>query len=306
VRHLRMLGLCLVAVLAVAVAAAGTASAATPEWGQCYEKTGGKYADSNCQTKAAKGAGKYEWRKATQITKKKFSGGSESTSRPLLVSAVEECVRTRGKTDPGCEGEEVKEGIHTEIECESETNTGEISGKDEVKNVDARFFGCKLIGTAPCSNTATSGEINVNVLKGKLGYINKNATPKEVGVLLEPATKKGLFAQFECGNLVEVLVGAAPGTTDETGHYATKGGGDGIISSITPVNTMTSDFTQVFTSEHLVDENIPSKFEGSGPLKVLEDEVYSISEPEYASDWSAAAEILTNVNSGEEPAEIKA
>ena len=74
-RHVRMLGLCLVAVFAVAAIAASSASA-LPEWGQCEAKAGGKYSDRNCQTKAKKGKGEYEWRKATEVGKseKQFRG----------------------------------------------------------------------------------------------------------------------------------------------------------------------------------------------------------------------------------------
>jgi hypothetical protein len=59
-RHVRMLGLCLVAVFAMAAVA--TTSASALEWGQCYHfgPIGGKYTDSNCTKKAKKNtAGEY-------------------------------------------------------------------------------------------------------------------------------------------------------------------------------------------------------------------------------------------------------
>lgn len=296
-----MVGLCLVAVLAVAVVAASSASAKGPEWGQCFAKEGGKYADSGCQTKAKKGTGTFEWRKATQITHRKFSGGSEPSSKPLLTSFIEFCKRGDQNINPFCEGKEEVQETEVQIECESETNSGEISGKNGIANVVAKFHGCALFGSAPCENTGTEGEVVVNVLKGTLGYINKSG--KEVGVLLEPAAKKGLFAQFSCAGTLTTEVGSAPGTTNEKGYYATKGGGNGIISTITPVNTMASAFTQNFSE--VGDENVPSKFEGK-PMKVLESLTYNNGEPEFRSAWSRAAEVLTNINTGEEEAEIKA
>ncbi len=52
-----MLGLCLVAVLAVGAYAVSSASA-LPEWGKCEAKVGGNYKDSNCTEKAKpKGSG---------------------------------------------------------------------------------------------------------------------------------------------------------------------------------------------------------------------------------------------------------
>jgi hypothetical protein len=309
-RHVRMLGLCLAAMFAVAAVTATAASASSPEWGQCYAKAGGKYADSNCQTKAKKGTGAYEWRKDAEVAHKGFSGGSVETSHPLLTTFVEFCRRGNQYINPSCEppGEEGTEAEAT-VECASETNVGEVTGKDEIKNVIAHFRGCKLFGDDPCTNTPNEEEIVTNTLKGKLGYLNKNATPREVGVLLEPLAKNGQFAQFSCevGRL-QISVGTAPGTKDEKGYYSVKGGGDGIISTITPINTMTSDLTQVFTAgtgEEGGAENIPNKLEG-GKLKTLESITTNVNEPEYRSSWSRASETLTNVNVGAEEAEIKA
>jgi hypothetical protein len=64
-----MLGLCLVAVFALgAVLAAGSASAAEPEWGRCVTAKGGHYANNSCtkeapiNKKTGKFTGKYEWK----------------------------------------------------------------------------------------------------------------------------------------------------------------------------------------------------------------------------------------------------
>ncbi len=304
-RHVRMLGLCLVAVFAIAAVAATAASAASPEWGQCYAKSGGKYANSNCTVKAKKGAGEYEWRKGTEVEHKKFTGAS---GEGVLHAKFEACVR--GNENPSCTKEEIEKEesliLEVSVACESQSNIGETSGKNEVKNVVVTFVGCKALGVAPCSNTPNEGEIKVNLLKGKLGYINK--ANKEVGLDLTPAKKKGDFAEFTCslgGTLLTTTVGVAPNTTHEKAEYAPKGGGDGIISPITPIDEMTPSFTQTYT-ENGEDENVPSKFEGSAPLQVLEGFIYNAKEPEYRTAWSKAGEALTNVSSPEEPGEIKA
>ena len=64
-RHVRMLGLCLVAVFAVAAVAATSASA-LPEWGSAKQRAGGKYSDSNCTKKAKPGTGTFELKKRSR------------------------------------------------------------------------------------------------------------------------------------------------------------------------------------------------------------------------------------------------
>ncbi len=307
-RHVRMLGLCLIAVFAVVAVAATAASAATPEWGKCEAKAGGKYADSNCQTKAKKGTGAYEWIKGATRKNVKFSGNNVGTGG-VLYSKLYECEGEFGFARvprAKCEekGGTLVSAGHVAIECESEHNTGETVGKDSVGNVSVKFLGCKLFGSLPCSNGPTEGEIQVNALKGGLGYINK--AEKKVGVLLEPTKKGGEFAKFDCGNLLEVVVGV--GNSKEGAWYTPEshGGYDGIISPISPVNTMTSHYEQVYTVASAESpENIPSNFEGKH-RELLETYDYTPENPENSTMWQQAGEEITNVNTPEEEGEIKA
>jgi hypothetical protein len=310
-RHLRMVGLCLVAVFAIAAVAATSASA-LPEWGQCYAKEGtGKYL-KNCVTKATTKtlpAAKYEWRKGTEVAKKHFEGGNVG-SGGVLAGEYIGCATEAGDVYRGpetaCESKggvkNVLLGKPISVECESEHNAGEAAGAKEVKNVSVVFRGCKALGSIPCSNTPNVGEIQVNPLKGALGYINKSK--KEVGVLLEPFVKHGEFAKFNCGGSIATVVGV--GNEKEGAAYSPEktGGYDGIISPITPVNTMTSAFTQTYTMNAKF-ENIPSKFEGKH-IELLESYLFNPEKPEYTSMWSKAGETITNVNTPEEEVEIKA
>ncbi len=173
-------------------------------------------------------------------------------------------------------------------------------------------------GAIPCASEGKAeGEIVTNPLKGELGYINKAG--KQVGVLLEPAKTRGTFAQFECpGFSILTVVGVGskkegaeftssgcfgvpcPGATPEEEKH---GGYDGIISPITPVNEMTSKYTQVYTEESEYPfRNLPSKFERKH-TDVLEDYIEVEGD---SSSWSSAGEVITNVNTSEEPSEIKA
>jgi hypothetical protein len=346
VRHVRMLGLCLVATLALGAYAVSSASAL--EWGKCeLAGPGHNYTGPNCtksEKAKPKGTGEYEYRKASEVAEKRvaegksanvpFSGGTVGSGGVLSTGGLicEEETEGGGHVNAGkqritrqkCaeEGDEMvyfeEEGII--VECEAETNTGEAEGKNKVANVHVVFTGCKLFGSSPCNSAgAEEGEVVVNPLKGKLGWLNK--ATKEVGVVLEPAAKHAAFASFVCagfaytsvgvGNkkegafyLSSGCIGACPGATPEEEKH---GGYDQIISPITPVNTMTNEFTQVYkvNAEH---QNEPRSLEGKH-VSQLEDWLvlqFEGGEPFGGSAWSPAGEELTNVNTPEEEGEIKA
>jgi hypothetical protein len=318
-----MLAACLIAAFAIGAVVASGASA-LPEWGKCEAKAGGKYSDSSCQTKAKKGTGTYEYLKATQVKSKRisegksgnvpFSGSSEG-SGGVLTTNLRGCETESGQliqtTRAKCAEEggtefEVEEPI--KIECEGETNSGEAESKNRVTNIQVTFTGCALGAFLPCqSEGAAEGEVKTKTLKGFLGYISK--TEKEVGLVLEPASKHGAFAEFECGGVNETVVGVGD---KKTGTYwedkpgvEKHGGYDQVISPITPVNTMTSTFTQVFSvSSEPPFNNIPHALQGKH-ISALEDWQEAVIE-EARTQWESAGEEITNVNTPEEEGMIKA
>lgn len=313
-----MVGLCLVAVFALAAVTAASASAVTPEWGKCEAQVGGKYTDGNCQTKAkGKGAGSFEWHKGATLPNIPFTGESVGNGGVLTQQNIycgsESGVITGTPKHPlsrsacAAKGGEFHEAGTIEIECAKENSSGEASGKSNVLNVHVTFKGCLLFGNSPCKSAgAAEGEVKTNALKGKLGIINK--ATKEVGVLLEPATKHGPFANFSCGGgEVPVVVGVGNKKDGAWWLPENKGGNDQIISPITPVNQMTSKFTQVYTTvPGEVKENIPNKFEGKARSGLESyDEFYIGETLEGMTPWSAAGEEVTNVNTPEKPGEIK-
>jgi hypothetical protein len=337
VRHVRMLGLCLVAALALGAYAVSSASAL--EWGKCvFVGPGGNYNEnpenpgtSNC-TKAEKakpkGNGEYEWRKASEVAAEKeaekkwpgvrFTGAS--TTPGVLGTLLRQCSIVGRKTRQQCaeEGGTVTAGAEPlYVECTSETNKGETSGKNQIANIFVKFNGCLAFGKIACQNTVTSGEILVNALKGKLGYITKS--PLNVGVMLEPEHHHGEFAKFTCGPGVGQVVGV--GNKKEGTEYTSSGcsgtcegatpeeekhgGYDEILSPITPVNQMTTEFEQVFKVNEETFENEPRSFEGKH-ISLLEDYTYNATKPNISSMWSPAGETITNVNKNELAGEIKA
>jgi hypothetical protein len=315
-RYVRMPGLCLLAVFAVAAVASASASAKTPEWGKCTKVTAGsgKYGNAGCTEKA--GSKEYEWQKQSsnvKFTSKNAAEGEGGVlagfSRGCENEAYEHFEATR-LTRAACTA---KGGHFNEVEvppgeCREETATGEQTGKSKLADVHVTFTGCLVAGEIPCNSPgAAAEEIQTSELKGELGYINKTTTPVQVGVLLEPAKKHGAFIEWECPNLgLDVVVGA--GNNKEGAYYEPEktGGYDGIISSITPVNTMTQTFDQVYAINPETRANEPSNFEGEH-IELLEDYFYF---PYYTEgrtqSWSRFGEEVTNVNTTTQASEIKA
>ena len=200
-----------------------------------------------------------------------------------------------------------------------------------MKNVHVVFNGCKALGALPAESEGSLGtpqhqeylesggggnvganqeRITVNVLKGRLGYVNKSATPEpEVGLLLEPETIRGPFTRFLIGTVnLETEVGVGNATEGAFYKPEATGGSDGIISPMTPVNTMTHKFKQIYklsTEPGHEFENLPSHFEG-GQFEGLEDVAKFPFEPSQGTAWSGAGEEITNENTVEGEAEIKA
>jgi hypothetical protein len=341
VRHVRMLAACLIAAFAVAVVAASSALAG-PQWAKCEKVgSGGKYSDANCSVKAAKSAGAYELLKASQVGEKRVKEGKSKNipfsghnvgSGGVLSTGLRICEEEPGPgslfykrvTRQTCEeagGEVVageEEGVI--IECTSENNTGETAGSTGVQSVHVTFKGCALFGASPCTGPGLEeGEIKVNELKGKLGYLNKSK--KEVGLVLEPTKKKASFASFVCGGLLRTTVGE--GNNKEGAEYTDTGcsgvckgtlpteekhgGWDQIISPITPINTSTTEFTQVYKVNAKF-ENEPRRLEGKH-ISLLENWIVNLNLAKESRDgtmWQPAGEEITNVNTSEEEGMIKA
>lgn len=306
-KHLKLMGLCLVAIIVIAAAAATSAFAKEPEWGQCYKKAGGKYSDGNCATKSK---GEYEWRKGTEVEAKKITvAGGALAVRQVLHSCYkgEEEKRT---------GKCVEEGGHEgaplamSYECTSVSGTGELSEPDLVKNVHLIYKECLVAGFLSCrSEGAEPDEIRTNALEGELGYIDKDA--HDVGLSLTPESEGGTFAEIDCEGLWYVIGEAKKkeasrfyGKKTETvvPYYKPSGGGDSIISTIGNVDEMTNQFSQTYTTDS-EDESIPNKFEGK-KLDVLEE--YFWNQEGFEGTWSPVGieGVAVDTVAGE-PVEIK-
>jgi hypothetical protein len=117
-------------------------------------------------------------------------------------------------------------GIQT-VKCASTSMTGDFTNSQEA-TAEIWFKKCEAL--------SGSGLEHTELLKGRLGYIDK--ATKQVGLLLEPASGEVFAKDFWAG------------------EYAAGG----LIGEATPVNTVTKSIALTYTSKEV--KQIPSKFEG--------------------------------------------
>jgi hypothetical protein len=278
---MRVFGLAIAVALAVAAYAAGSA-AALPEFGRCTPSPTheGRYTNNGCTTKAKKVGekftGEYEWEKSTTFPAGNFKEVrgyeiDEHAGPVVLTSDFVKCEPNEQKLAKCREGE-TEERVPVSIECANiRTAEGEFSSKSskEISHFQMVLAGCETLGIS-CNNTDTAGfgresKLELNALKGVLGYIKKTA-PKEVGIAWKAESGKDI-ADFTCGEDMRLVIGGA--TEQEGPNYPPKGGGGAWIAAVTPINEMVLTITQSATVDTETAENIPSKFEGQ-PLQALE------------------------------------
>jgi hypothetical protein len=206
-RRFKIVGLCLVAAFAFGAIATSAASAAKPEWLDCY--------------KVAKGTGTYPSKEACAKSEK---AGEEP--REWVLSKPNLFTSTGGVS-------KLKAGGMT-VSCESVMNKGEITGP-KTGLVLVAFLGCKLSGTFACTSGGSAGseEIKTSSLHMTLGYIKKTA-PIEVGVALEGTGTEGSLAEFTCdegkftakvkGSVIGVMTPINEETSNFTLTFAESGG----------------------------------------------------------------------------------
>jgi hypothetical protein len=179
---MRILGVALLAVFALAAVAVSSASAAEPAFYECAKVSGGKYSDKNCSKPGEGKTAKYELKEG--IGKKHtFTGkGGAATLHTPAVSG--------------------------EVKCGAFKDSGTLTSPTTEGKVVSVFSKCTSIGKNCNSPGAKKGTIETNDLDGSLGYINKSK--KEVGVDLKPESGKYL-AEFNCEGLEIKVEGSVIG-----------------------------------------------------------------------------------------------
>lgn len=182
-RH-SMIGLCLMAVLAVCACATASASAAGPEFGRCIKKAkagGSGYSDGNC-TEKAEAEAKYEWL-AGPGPKPGFTTSARfvATEKTLLCrkwkKKIEEAEEAEAKGEKEIaklrreEAEELlKKHKLTAPTCEKllEENGGKGEGKEPavLEETDGESVECSGVSTSGEYTSATTVSLKPTVFTG--------------------------------------------------------------------------------------------------------------------------------------------
>jgi hypothetical protein len=238
--RLKIMGLCLVAVFAMAAVVSASASAAAPAFYECAKLTAkpftGKYTDKKCSKEAS----------PTEIAEGK-------KNKYELKEGVGKGKEFKGKGPAAT--------LHTpavggEVTCKSFKDAGFINTPTTENKVVSEFKTCESLKKKCVSPGAKAGTIITKNLKGELGYISKS--PLKVGVVLSPETGT-VLAEFNCEGL----------EIETTGSVIGEQKGDINVFSKTSENVFTVNgegFQSVKSFEGGSNHELLSKINGSGPF----------------------------------------
>ena len=278
-KRMRILGLCLVAVFAMGVVVAASASASEPGWYECAKapKEGktftGKYSDKGCTTKVESG-GKYELQPGIGKGKAFKGKGGKAVLHNVIP----------GKGD-------------IKVECQSFKDEGKVAAPNIEFGVKSTFSKCKSLG-APCKTEGGKKEtITTETLAGTLGYLSKSGKVVGADLASEKTPGSGYVAQFECEGVAKVRVHGS------------------VIGTVTgDINTFNKESTTTFSVGTYLGElspgysplTNPPEFEGGSPDILLTE----LNGPETGNEWAPEGGLPSGqegaaVNKGES-LEIKA
>jgi hypothetical protein len=211
-RRIKMMGLCLVAVVALTAVAVSSASAALPEYKVCgkvaknaEKKYTGKFSDKLCSVSEPKGEGKYELESWEAAKKKGFKGKNGASTLDSYIPENEATPWTGGTVV----------GV---VSCKSGKSVGEITGA-KTSTVTVEFKTCTSEGKKCTSPGAKAGVIKTNLLNATVGYIE----PGVVGTDVEAAGGKP-SAEFSCEGLEIVTTGSVIGVNSGNVNKVSKEG----------------------------------------------------------------------------------
>jgi hypothetical protein len=197
-KRMKLVGLSLIAVFAFTALAAGSASAASPEFKVCAKaavKEGGTFNDKLCTVASKGGAkeGKYELAGIEKAKKTALKGGNGVSILKVYI--------------PGT-------GVVGTTQCAKAKDTGELTGAKTTKTV-AKFEKCTSSGKVCTSpGAAKAGTIETFGLKGELFATAQSATGVAVQITGEGAGGKS--AEFNCEGEEISTVGAV--SAEATGN----------------------------------------------------------------------------------------
>ncbi len=202
-KAIRIIGVAVLGVFAVAAIATASASAELPEYMLCGKAAKvdkvyvGHYTSSLCteESKVETG-GEYELEKGLG---KKATFAAKSGRTILATPEIAE-----------------------KIECKSTSTSGEFTGSKQAKDVVLTASGCEATGSKCTSAGAKAGHITSNPLSGEFGYLAGKGTKAPVVGLLLSAEGTAYAAEFSCEG-VEVRTDG-PIISEVTGNIDTISG----------------------------------------------------------------------------------
>jgi hypothetical protein len=209
-RRFKMMGLCLVAVFAIAAVAVSSASAALPEYKVCAKATKvgktytGEFTDKLCSAKSGTKTGKYELESWEAAKKKGFKGKNGVSTLDSYIPENEATPWTGGTVV----------GV---VQCKSGKSAGEITGA-KTSTVTVEFKTCSSEGKKCTSSGQKAGTIKTALLKATLGNISGG-----VGSDVE-SVSGGPSAEFDCEGLKIVTNGSVIGTNSGNVNKVSKEG----------------------------------------------------------------------------------
>jgi hypothetical protein len=234
-RRIKVMGLCLVAVAALASVAVSSASAA-PELYECAKaaKVGktytGNYNNKSCSEPNSKNEGKYQLQPGIGKAKAFKGSGKVATLHTPAIGG--------------------------EVACKTNKSSGKNSSTTHQSGVIAEFKTCTSLGKKCTSAGEKAGTIKTNPLEGSFGYISKS--PLKVGVELVGEGGKD-SADFTCEGLVIETKGAVIG--EITGNINTFNKTTSNIFAVTG-----EGFQSVKNFEGGPNVELVSEVNGSGPF----------------------------------------
>ncbi len=181
-KRMRILGLALVAVAALAAVVTSSAGAQAG-WYECAKaavKNTGQYTDKACTTESAGGnTGKYNLQPGIGKGKAFKTKGGKATLHVIIPATGKGAFPT---------------GAHVEVKCTSFKGGGQPALPNKVEKVTSEFKGCTVLA-APCQSGSKKGVITTNSLNGEV--LDASKTGSGVATLLKAETG-AVLANFTC------------------------------------------------------------------------------------------------------------
>jgi hypothetical protein len=193
--RIRIVGLCILAVVAISAMMVSSASAAAPEFGRCL-KVSPKAVSNYDSAKCVKLASEDPVSEAEQLKKGNFQwfpGVVKNKFKTLMKAGTIATLETVGGT---------------KITCTNEKSTGEYTGLKTIGKMVAEFSGCET-NKLKCESTGAGiGNINTHPLGGPIGFETEVVPASKDHLANELHSESGNVAEFECAGLKVVVKGS--------------------------------------------------------------------------------------------------